>query len=112
MCIRDRTTGCADTIDINVTKSASAFSGFVNNTTNVTCFGLNNGTATFLTFNANGAVTPTWVKLPALTPANPTALGPGNYQLTLLDALGCISVNTFTITEPQPQGVDLSLIHI
>lgn len=70
--------------------------------TNVTCFGFCNGTATV---NASGGTTPysyNW------TPGNPTGDGtatatnlcPGSYTATVTDFNGCVSTYTTTITQP------------
>ncbi|MFL5753910.1 MAG: PKD domain-containing protein, partial [Bacteroidia bacterium] len=70
--------------------------------TNITCFGLNNGTATATIVGGAPAYTTTWL-MPNLN-ANPvqngTGLYPGVNYINVVDAAGCISGDTVTISEP------------
>jgi len=76
----------------------------LNSSTNVTCFGLNNGTAVL---GISGGTTPyssqTWLMPITLIPnANQagTGLWPGNNVFQIVDAAGCTSSITVPITEP------------
>lgn len=69
--------------------------------TNVTCFGANDGTITLTETGGNppvdfsidgGTITQ--------TNGNFTGLGPGTYNILIQDAMGCIYTSTITITEP------------
>jgi gliding motility-associated-like protein len=71
--------------------------------TNITCNGLNDGTATATpTGGQPPYVSIVWILLPAGPPmANPLSnLGPGSYQVTVTDANGCTGIDTVTITDP------------
>ncbi len=71
----------------------------VSATTNVSCFGGNNGTATV---NAGGG-TPfynySWVPIGGNSSIG-TTLSAGNYTVTVTDANGCVTSATTTITQP------------
>lgn len=66
--------------------------------TNVTCFGLNNGTATVMGMSGTPPYTYIWN-----TGANTSMvsnLAPGSYTVTVTDANGCSNFTTVTITQP------------
>lgn len=67
--------------------------------TNVTCFGLNNGTAT-ATPSLPGSYSYTWNTSPVQTNATATGLTPGNYSITVTDGNGCDITKSVSITEP------------
>ena len=72
--------------------------------TNITCNGLNDGTATATpTGGQPPYVSIVWNTLPAgpIIPGNPIGpLGPGQYEVTVTDANGCTGIDTVTITDP------------
>lgn len=81
---------------VNATPGGTAV---ITNVTNVTCNGLNNGSATA---NMNGAFTAplsySWTNGSTLQTA--TGLAPGLYTVTVSDLNGCKSSTTTTITQP------------
>jgi PKD repeat protein len=67
--------------------------------TNVSCFGYNNGTATI---NASGGVagyTYNWLPSGG-TNSTATNLGPGSYTVTVTDALGCTKTSVSNVSQP------------
>jgi gliding motility-associated-like protein len=69
--------------------------------TDVTCFGANNGTATIAVSGGNGPFTYAWNTIPIQTTATATNLSPGTYLVTVTDANGCTGVSSaVTINEP------------
>lgn len=65
--------------------------------TNVSCFGLNNGSVIFTT----AAGTPTYVIAGTnVSGTTATGLAPANYTYTVTDAAGCINTTILAITEP------------
>ena len=77
--------------------------------TDITCNGANDGSAIAL---PNGGVPPyniSWVLLPGTPIAgNPiNNLGPGQYEVTVTDANGCIGRDTVTITNPPALSVNV-----
>ncbi|PCJ01186.1 MAG: hypothetical protein COB15_01765, partial [Flavobacteriales bacterium] len=77
--------------------------------TNITCAGLNNGTASA---TPTGGVPPytsiVWNTLPLgpIIPGNPiVGLGPNQYEVTVTDTNGCTGTETIEIIDPQPLTV-------
>lgn len=66
---------------------------------NVTCFGGDNGEATFDVSGGNGTNTYSWTTAVSTTSVAST-LTVGNYTVTVTDALGCSTFTTFAITGP------------
>jgi hypothetical protein len=90
--------GCVITQLVTITQPPLLTSNI--NSTNVTCFGLNNGTATV---NATGGTAPytyIWSTTPAQASQTATGLSPGSYTATVTDSKGCTSSSTVTITQP------------
>lgn len=77
----------------------------VNSTeTDIRCAGEHNGAIVPVPQGGQMPYTYTWSG-PSGTPANASSLSglpPGNYQLTVSDALGCRAMEQFTISEPPP----------
>jgi hypothetical protein len=67
--------------------------------TNVSCFGASNGTATITASGGTGALTYSWSPSGGSGPTA-TGLSAGNYTATVSDANGCDAVVTSTITQP------------
>lgn len=92
--------GCTTSINnIVITQPSSALSVSISGSSNVTCFGLCNGTATVSASGGNGPYTYLW------TPGNQTTqtatgLCPNIYNATVTDANGCSASATVTIIEP------------
>ena len=91
------TTGCSVTETISVTQPA-AITGTINQT-NVTCFGLNNGSAT-ITAVAGGFSPYTYSWSTGGNTSMESNLSPNNYTVTIYDFNDCAATQTITITEP------------
>ncbi|NNC94675.1 MAG: T9SS type B sorting domain-containing protein, partial [Chitinophagales bacterium] len=65
---------------------------------NVTCFGINNGS--IITNYTGGAMPYDYQWNTGDTTQNLNNLGPGNYSLTVTDAMGCQDTANMTITQP------------
>jgi gliding motility-associated-like protein len=90
--------GCQDTAMVNIgTINGPVISN--PQQTNVTCFGLSNGSASI---SVSGGTTPyTYSWLPSGgNAASATGLSAGSYTVTVTDNAGCSATHTFTITEP------------
>lgn len=76
--------------------------------TDVTCFGLNNGT---ITVSVSGGTAP-YAYMNNPLPTNPltlTGLTAGAYNAVVTDANGCSANVTSTINEPGPQSINISV---
>ncbi len=98
-------TGCVQSVTLTITQP-SAVTGSITNTTNVSCFGGNNGAATASGSGGTGTITYSWNTTP--TQSSPTAsnLIAGSYVVTISDANHCTVTQNATIT--QPQGMTIS----
>jgi gliding motility-associated-like protein len=79
-------------------------------TTNVTCNGLCNGTATVNVLNATGPINYLWTDVNVQTIPTATALCAGTYSVTATDANGCIVTTTATITTPASISVNITAL--
>jgi len=90
--------GCTATMNANI-NDITAPTVAITSSTNISCFGYANGTATSTTSGGVGPYTLLWTP-GGQTVANPTNLGPGVNTLTVTDAAGCIASASVTITQP------------
>lgn len=90
--------GCVDTAVVNV-NDITGPSVIITASTNVTCNGTNNGTATA---NISGGVSPYTILWgpSGQTSSFASNLSAGNHTITVTDASGCISSASVIITEP------------
>ena len=84
--------GCSFTDTITITEPPSI--SVTESTTNVSCFGLSDGTATLAISGGTPAYTEDWGT------NNPNALSAGTYNYTITDGNSCVYTNSLTITEP------------
>ncbi|SHH63274.1 T9SS type A sorting domain-containing protein [Flavobacterium defluvii] len=89
---------------VNVTITEPAILSATVAQTNVTCNGLNNGTATVTTSGGTAPYTYSWSPSGGTT-ATASGLSPGTYTATITDANGCTTTQTTTITEPSALAV-------
>lgn len=91
--------GCTFDQPVTITQPAAALSTSINNQTNVSCFGGNNGSVTILASNGTG---PFSYQLGATTNNSGifNNLNSGNYSVTATDNNGCITNQAVTITQP------------
>ena len=96
--------GCMhfDTITITEPTAITVSSS----TTNVSCNGGNDGTATLTASGGSGTLTPNWGS------NNPTALSAGTYTYTITDANLCIDSGSVTINEPDTLHLNLYATHL
>jgi len=91
--------GCTMTAVVTVPNTPGVVAS-TTGTTNATCFGNCNGTATV---QGSGGVSPytyAWSTSPVQTTATATGLCAGTYTCTITDASGCTSTTTATISQP------------
>jgi PKD repeat protein len=92
------------------------FTGFVGTvavtTTNISCYGNTDGTATVSVTGGVPAYTYFWSTVPAQTAVTATNLGIGTYSVTIKNSKGCITQTTATITQPAPLAINSSVTPI
>lgn len=89
--------GCVITNQVNINDGNGPAVNLTS--TNVTCYGLANGTASVVPTGGIQPYTYTWSNSTASTSAV-TALSPGIITVTVKDSAGCMSLGTATITQP------------
>jgi len=90
--------GCTTTNTVTITEP-SALVANVSATTNVTCNGLCNGSATVTTTGGNPNYTYSWNTIPVQTGATANNLCAGSYTVTVTDVNGCTATAVATITQ-------------
>lgn len=74
--------------------------------TDVSCAGLNDGTATVTASGGSGAYSYAWAPTGGMA-ASATGLAAGNYTCEVSDGAGCTTTVNVTITEPGPLTLDI-----
>ena len=97
--------GCGDTLIFNLDPAKNLTLNI--STTDITCNGDNNGTASAnITGGATAPITYNWITSPTQNTQSISNLAKGNYDLFVTDADGCQLNGTATITEPDALTVN------
>lgn len=78
----------------------------ISNTSDITCFGYDNGTATISIGGGTGPFSINWNTTPPQNTYTATNLSPGQYYVTVSDIYGCTYEASATINEPSPFSVN------
>lgn len=99
--------GCSsvETFDIDITAGLDVTMTH----TDVTCFGLDDGTGTATPTTGVGPYTYLWDDPLAQTTGTSTGLFPNTYNVTVTDDLGCVGTGSVTIVEPPELVIDSSV---
>ncbi len=95
---------CADTVAVVVPSSTNSLN-VVAATTNITCFGANDGTVTLNV--AGGNIPYSYVWNNTLTTSLLQNLSAGNYLVTVTDASGCTGTASASVTEPAALTINI-----
>ena len=95
------TKGCIATASVVITQPTILRDSIVSST-NIICFGGNNGSATAGFKGGTPGYTYSWNSTPVQTTANLTGVTAGTYTLSVIDANGCKDSTKVTITQPTP----------
>jgi gliding motility-associated-like protein len=90
---------CTITATVTVPNAGSP-AATITSSTNVSCFGGNNGDATVTASSGTPPYTYSWNTAPVQTTATATGLIAGNYIVTVTDSNGCVAADSVIITEP------------
>lgn len=96
--------GCKDTLSINIAPSSNPLSSSVT-TTDVNCFGGNDGTATAIVNGAVGNVNYNWSN--SLTTPSIQSLAVGSYSFTATDQNGCTTSASGQVNQPTSLAINL-----
>ncbi len=91
--------GCSSTASTTLTEPPTSVADSISASTNITCFGASNGTATAVAYGGIGPHTYLWTPS-GQTTATASGLGPATYTVRATDANGCTSQQTIAITQP------------
>lgn len=91
--------GCKSTLTVTITEPTPV-TGSVINSTNVSCKGASDGTATASASGGTGPITYTWSTIPAQTGMVASNLSAGTYTVVMADSNACSVTDTITIIEP------------
>lgn len=97
---------CSTTASATVTQNNAIV--LIPSTTNVTCFGGNDGSATVLVSGGTAPISVVWNTQPAQSGTVAVNLTAGQYTATATDANGCVRSTTVTITQPSQLSVSVS----
>ncbi len=92
--------GCSKAQMVIITEPSAGLTSMVSNSTNVSCFGGNDGSGTI---TVSGGTVPyyySWNTVPTQTLSKATGLKAGNYSVAITDTNGCSITTSVTITEP------------
>jgi gliding motility-associated-like protein len=90
--------GCSATSTITVTQPNAPTATQI--TTNVSCFGLSDGTDTVKAIGGSPPLTFSWTGGPAIVTGDASGLAAGTYVCTITDSKGCSIKETAIITQP------------
>lgn len=90
--------GCDYTANSSVTVLDSLMLNM--SATDVSCFGSADGTATGLSSNGTGPYSYQWNDSGTQTTSTATGLDPGTFTVTVTDNLGCVGIDSVTVSEP------------
>jgi gliding motility-associated-like protein len=91
--------GCMTTVTVSITQPP-LLTVAIASTTNVTCFGGNNGAVNITVGGGTPAYTYAWNSVPVQNTQNATSLPAGSYTVTVKDSKGCIATTSVVITQP------------
>jgi gliding motility-associated-like protein len=107
--VTDSISGCTKDTTFVLTNGSS-LQVAIDSSVNVSCNGGNSGIAYASASGGLGSVTYSWDTNPIQTSATATGLSAGTYNVTVTDSVGCISVATVVITEPNALLVNPTMI--
>ncbi|PCH93440.1 MAG: hypothetical protein COB85_07090 [Bacteroidetes bacterium] len=91
--------GCITTSSIGITEP-DLLTAAIGDSSNVSCFGGSNGSATVTVVGGTAAYTFLWNDISAQSNATASGLSVGNYVVTITDANGCDTLTNVYISEP------------
>ena len=91
---------CQKIQDVTINQPSAVLSSIISNSTDVSCLGGNDGTASTSVIGGTAPYSYSWNTIPVQTLATATGLKAGNYTVTISDGNGCITSASVTINEP------------
>jgi len=102
--------GCVKYDTIIITQPATPLSYSLSQT-NITCFGLNNGTGSIVAAGGTGPYTYLWNTTPAQTTSTAINFTPGVHSIIVTDNNGCTVSSSVTTTQPNALNANAMIIN-
>jgi hypothetical protein len=103
--------GCIKSTSITVSENGAPYVSV--NVTNVSCFGLSNGSAQATATSGTPPYTYLWDAAAGnQTDSTATGLAAGTYFITVTDNAGCKTIKNVVITQPSNLTVSISITHV
>ncbi len=102
--------GCVKYDTITITQPAAPLSYAVSQT-NITCYGLDNGTGNVVPAGGTGPYSYSWNTTPVQTTATASNLNPGIHSIIVTDDNGCTVSSSVNISEPDALNVNAMIIN-
>lgn len=102
--------GCIKNDTVTITQPSAPLA-FTLSQTNVTCFGLNNGTAVINLAGGTGPYSYLWNTVPAQTTAAATNLNAGTHSIVATDDNGCTVSSSVSISQPNALNANAMVIN-
>ncbi len=103
--------GCTKTASATITQPAAALN-ISSVITPINCNGNNNGAINITVTGGTPGYTYDWVDIPGTSdPEDRTSLGAGTYSVQVTDANGCITNQSFTLTQPSIISLSENIIN-
>jgi len=102
--------GCIKVQDVIINQPAMALVSIIKDSTNVGCFGSNDGSATVTATGGTAPYSYSWNTNPVQTNQTAIELTAGNYTVTVMDANGCQSTSSVTLIEPTKITASISAL--
>jgi hypothetical protein len=100
--------GCIDSADVTILEPLNPLTASITQKSDVTCFGLNNGSASVIASGGTGPYTYVWNDGANQTGTTAVNLGVGVYVVTVTDINGCVFTLEVEIIGP-PKALSLSI---
>jgi len=98
--------GCSQTTSVVIADIAGPMAS-ISAYNDITCSGMNNGSATVSVGGGHPGYLFTWNTTPAQHNVTASNLGPGYYEVTITDQIGCTTTAGITIVEPATMTLNI-----
>lgn len=88
------------------------FNSGIASSTNVTCYGGNDGSIITAASGGNIPYTYSWTTTPTQTTPDVSNLTAGSYSVTITEGYGCAQTANVTITEPPPSSAEICMVTV
>ncbi|MBN9386395.1 MAG: SprB repeat-containing protein, partial [Chitinophagaceae bacterium] len=102
--------GCSISVPVTITQPTPITT--TTTTTNVACNGASTGSATVTASGGTPPYSYSWNTTPTQTTATATDLASGSYTVTIIDAKGCTTTTTVSVTQPTSLSATTAITNV